>query len=173
MSELKINIVDRKGATHTFTEKDDGAVRETHSFTNETLKTILLDWFITTAEGYQDLKEAEAPMAYFTDKISIEQSYGICGGFLACGSCHVYLDLTLVNTVPAMSIIEKKTLEHFAVEIKENSRLACQLTVDKSYNNRTIYLAPTPPEEKYGLSQEEIDKEDRAQFEVPHLEDTI
>ena len=161
MAELKINIVDRKGVTHTFTEKADHIERKTPFFTNETLRTVLLDWFITTTKEYHDLKEAGGRHWSLTDKISVEQCYGICGGFLACGSCHVYLDQTLTNTVPEMSIIEKKTLELFAVEIKENSRLACQLTVDESYNNRTIYIASTPPDELYGYSNDEIAREDK------------
>ena len=102
-------------------------------------------------------------VANWTDKIAIEKSFGICGGFCACGSCHVYVNKKLSSILPKMNKIEGATLKNFAVKLKDTSRLACQLTITEKCNNQTFTIAEPPAEETYGYLQHEIALEDQKQ----------
>lgn len=51
-----------------------------------------------------------------------------CGGACACATCHVYVDPEWIDCLPVPEQQERDTLE-FAMEAREGSRLACQITV--------------------------------------------
>lgn len=56
---------------------------------------------------------------------------GTCGGMCSCGSCHVYIKERLPADVAPMSEDERDMLDALAdvVEVRDSSRLACQITV--------------------------------------------
>lgn len=51
---------------------------------------------------------------------------GSCGGNLSCASCHVYVRNVLSDGTPEASKEECDLLE-FSEQLRENSRLACQI----------------------------------------------
>jgi ferredoxin, 2Fe-2S len=51
-----------------------------------------------------------------------------CGGDGGCATCHVYVDEAWVSKTGQKSLAERSTLR-FALEVKGNSRLACQIIV--------------------------------------------
>jgi ferredoxin, 2Fe-2S len=54
---------------------------------------------------------------------------GLCGGFVNCGTCHVFVDAAWVDRLPQMDEAEDMMLEGTLSERQENSRLACQLVI--------------------------------------------
>jgi 2Fe-2S ferredoxin len=64
---------------------------------------------------------------------------GDCGGSCSCATCHGYVDLNWVDKVPARSEIEEMTLEG-ALDVKPNSRLTCQITVNEALDGLTLRL---------------------------------
>jgi 2Fe-2S ferredoxin len=55
-----------------------------------------------------------------------ESDFGLCGGCIACSTCHVYV---IKGTYSTMRKSEKDTLEDLADNIEDNSRLGCCLTL--------------------------------------------
>ena len=51
-----------------------------------------------------------------------------CGGACACATCHVYVDEQWVEKTGRASKMEEDMLD-FAFEVREESRLSCQITV--------------------------------------------
>jgi 2Fe-2S ferredoxin len=51
-----------------------------------------------------------------------------CGGACACATCHVYIEAEWRATTGAASEMEEDMLD-FAFEVKEESRLSCQIKV--------------------------------------------
>jgi len=49
-----------------------------------------------------------------------------CGGACACATCHVYVNAEWMEKLDAKDDMEDSMLD-FAEEVKENSRLSCQL----------------------------------------------
>ena len=55
-----------------------------------------------------------------------ESDFGLCGGCIACSTCHVYV---IKGTYSAMRKSERDTLEDLADDIEDTSRLGCCLTL--------------------------------------------
>ena len=51
-----------------------------------------------------------------------------CGGACACATCHVYVDDAWKDRLQPMQDLERDMIE-FALDLRENSRLACQIQV--------------------------------------------
>ena len=51
-----------------------------------------------------------------------------CGGACACATCHVYVDPDWISKTGEVSEMEASMLD-FAEEVKDNSRLSCQIQV--------------------------------------------
>ncbi len=64
-----------------------------------------------------------------------------CGGCCACATCHVYVDDRWLERLTPIDDMEASMLE-FASEVRQNSRLACQLEVNESMDG----LRVTTPE---------------------------
>lgn len=62
-----------------------------------------------------------------------------CGGSCACATCHVYLDPAWKNKIPEPSEEEIGMLDG-AFEVKENSRLACQIIFNKTLDGLKVKL---------------------------------
>jgi ferredoxin, 2Fe-2S len=57
---------------------------------------------------------------------------GECGGSLACGTCHVYVQEDRLGDLSAMTVSENEMLEFTSSERRVNSRLACQVEVSEA-----------------------------------------
>lgn len=65
---------------------------------------------------------------------------GDCGGAAACATCHVYVDEAWIGkTGPAQEGLEKSMLE-FAEDVRETSRLACQITLGDALDGLVLRL---------------------------------
>lgn len=64
---------------------------------------------------------------------------GVCGGEMACSTCHVYVAEKFLKKIPGIGEEEEAILE-FAVERKKNSRLGCQIKLEKSLDGLEVTL---------------------------------
>ena len=69
---------------------------------------------------------------------------GDCGGFAACGTCHVYLDEAGQSLVPPKHELESSTLI-FAHDVRPESRLACQIPITEEMDGIVVQM----PERQY------------------------
>ena len=75
---------------------------------------------------------------------NIDGIIGECGGGLACATCHCYVDQAWTDRVgPPASDVERDMLECAASEVKVNSRLSCQITVDDELDGLVVHLPET------------------------------
>ena len=64
---------------------------------------------------------------------------GICGGMAMCASCQVYVDSDLL--IENKSLNEEAMLSE-AFYVKSNSRLGCQIQINKDIDGCYFELAP-------------------------------
>ncbi len=64
---------------------------------------------------------------------------GDCGGSCACGTCHVFVDPKWLNQLDAANVMEQDMLG-FAPEVKDNSRLACQIVLNEALDGLTVSI---------------------------------
>jgi 2Fe-2S ferredoxin len=64
-----------------------------------------------------------------------------CSGACACATCHVYVDEQWVDKVPPPALEESDMLDT-AHDLKENSRLSCQIVVAEELDGLVV---TTPP----------------------------
>jgi Ferredoxin len=65
-----------------------------------------------------------------------------CGGCCLCSTCHVYVDPDWLDRVPAIGDEEEGTLGD-APELRETSRLSCQIPMSADLDGLRLTLAPT------------------------------
>lgn len=65
-----------------------------------------------------------------------------CGGALACATCHVYVAPAWAEKIPAPMPEEKDLLEDGIFEVRETSRLSCQIIMNESLDGLEVTLAP-------------------------------
>ena len=64
-----------------------------------------------------------------------------CGGCCACATCHVYIDEKWINKLIPIEDDEESMLDQ-AFDVKKNSRLSCQITLDDDLDGLELELAP-------------------------------
>jgi len=62
-----------------------------------------------------------------------------CGGACACATCHVYVQKEWFSKLPPKEDTEEDMLD-FAFDVRENSRLSCQLTVSDELDGLIVNL---------------------------------
>ena len=62
-----------------------------------------------------------------------------CGGACACATCHVYVADEWINKLPNKDDSEEDMLD-FAFEVKESSRLSCQITVSDELEGLVVKM---------------------------------
>lgn len=65
---------------------------------------------------------------------------GVCGGRLACATCHCYVDPAWIARLPPPSGEESQMLENVAAPRTTGSRLCCQLYIDETLDGLPIQL---------------------------------
>ena len=75
------------------------------------------------------------------DKHDLANPYGICGGEPMCGTCHVYVEKKWLGKINSKTIEEELAIDN-ASELKENSRLACQIDLTEELNGLTVIIGP-------------------------------
>ena len=64
-----------------------------------------------------------------------------CGGCCACATCHVYIDEKWTNRLKNMDDDEESMLDQ-AFDVKNNSRLSCQIDLSEEFDGLEIEIAP-------------------------------
>ena len=64
---------------------------------------------------------------------------GDCGGNCACATCHVYVDPAWSDRAGVRTASETEML-NMVPELKDNSRLACQITLNDNLNGMIVAL---------------------------------
>ena len=100
---------------------------------------------ITDREGV--LHEIQAPTDMAMNLMEIIRSYelapegtiGVCGGMAMCASCQCYVlsDHPLADKSP-----DEEAMLSEAFHVKENSRLGCQISIEKKLEGLKVELAP-------------------------------
>ncbi|AUC83514.1 2Fe-2S iron-sulfur cluster-binding protein [Lacinutrix sp. Bg11-31] len=72
-------------------------------------------------------------------ELTPEGTIGICGGMAMCASCQCYVNSD--NEINAMEDEEDAMLSE-AFNVKDNSRLSCQIPITDALHNLEIKLAP-------------------------------
>jgi len=62
-----------------------------------------------------------------------------CGGACACATCHVYVADEWREKAGSASPMEEDMLD-FAYELKPNSRLSCQITVNDEFDGLVVHI---------------------------------
>ena len=101
--------------------------------------------FITDRDGVKH--EVLAPTDMAMNVMEVVRSYelapegtiGVCGGMAMCASCQCYVDND-VELNPMEDDEDAMLAEAF--NVKDNSRLSCQIPVTESLHNLEITLAP-------------------------------
>jgi ferredoxin, 2Fe-2S len=66
---------------------------------------------------------------------------GDCGGVCACATCHVYVDPAWLDKVGRVTSGEMEAdLLQFAEDFRENSRLACQITITDQFDGLILNI---------------------------------
>ncbi len=64
-----------------------------------------------------------------------------CGGCCACATCHVYIDEKWMNKLKNIDDDEESMLDQ-AFDVKNNSRLSCQINLSEELDGLEIEIAP-------------------------------
>ena len=97
---------------------------------------------VTTANGDSLTLDAaiDTPMMEALSAASLVE--GTCGGAASCGTCHIYFpDKASAGEQTEDEGYMLEGLEDF-VEIRESSRLSCQVKVTKAHDGLKIEIAP-------------------------------
>lgn len=74
-------------------------------------------------------------------ELAPEGTIGICGGMAMCASCQCYVLNEDAVALPEMNPDEEAMLWE-ALNVKENSRLGCQIHISEELNGLEVELAP-------------------------------
>ena len=75
------------------------------------------------------------------DQNELANPYGICGGEPMCGTCHVYVEKEWLGKLNLKTSEEELAIDN-ASELKENSRLGCQIDLKEELDGLTVKVGP-------------------------------
>lgn len=98
--------------------------------------------FVTTQDGVEH--ELEALEGWRV--MEIIKDYGLplkaeCGGACCCATCHVYVDEAWLDKLYPMRDDEEDMLDEATGEVKENSRLSCQILMSEALDGLKVTIA--------------------------------
>ncbi|MDF0600801.1 2Fe-2S iron-sulfur cluster-binding protein [Psychromarinibacter sp. C21-152] len=70
----------------------------------------------------------------------IEAIRAECGGAMACATCHCYVDDADAGKVGTACEDERDMLDFAETELRETSRLSCQIRLTPALNGLTVHL---------------------------------
>ena len=97
---------------------------------------------VTDREGARH--ELDATVGWSVMEIIRENNLPIeaaCGGCCACATCHVYVDEAWLPRLEAANPDEGMMLDE-AFEVRDNSRLSCQIKFGEALDGLQVTLAP-------------------------------
>lgn len=99
--------------------------------------------FVTDREGKEHTLEALEGWRV----MEIIKDYGLdlkaeCGGACCCATCHVYVHPDWVDKLYEMREDEEDMLDEAMGEVKDNSRLSCQILMSEELDGLKVTMAP-------------------------------
>ena len=98
--------------------------------------------FVTDREGAEHVLEGTPGWSVMEiireNNLPIEAA---CGGCCACATCHVYVEPEWLGKLEAPNQDENMMLDE-AFEVRDNSRLSCQLKYSEALDGLRVTLAP-------------------------------
>ena len=85
--------------------------------------------------------EENQTLMQLIDKYELANPYGICGGEPMCGTCHVYVEKEWLNKLNQKTSEEEDAMGN-ASELKDNSRLGCQIDLSEALNGLSVMIGP-------------------------------
>jgi len=89
-------------------------------------------------------REFDAPTGETVMRVAVtngvDQIVAECGGSLACGTCHVYVEDTWASCLPPVSPVEEEMLGFVASERRDTSRLSCQIAMTPALDGLAVHL---------------------------------
>lgn len=91
------------------------------------------------ADGSEQTVSAEDGMSLMQNAVSnnISGIVGECAGSMMCATCHVYVDDSRVSV---KSEDESEMLEMVASDLRDSSRLSCQIPIDSSLDGMIVQV---------------------------------
>src|ERR1700754_4792587 len=97
---------------------------------------------VVTREGEESTLEAEtglSVMEVIRDN-GIDELLALCGGCCSCATCHVFVDPSFADKLPAMSEDESDLLDS-SDHRDANSRLSCQIPFSDALDGLRVTIA--------------------------------
>ncbi|MEJ8475605.1 2Fe-2S iron-sulfur cluster-binding protein [Roseibium sp. H3510] len=66
-----------------------------------------------------------------------------CGGALACATCHCYFSDDQIGMLPAKSASEEDMINFANAEVKDGSRLSCQISITQDMDGWVVQVPDT------------------------------
>ncbi|MEO8723689.1 MAG: 2Fe-2S iron-sulfur cluster-binding protein [Sphingobium sp.] len=98
---------------------------------------------VVTREGEEQTFEGEAGlsvMEVIRDN-GVDELLALCGGCCSCATCHVYVDASFADKLPAISEDESDLLDS-SDHRNDSSRLSCQLQLSNDLDGLKVTIAP-------------------------------
>ena len=93
-------------------------------------------WLLHVKDGPCDASESPMVPAG-SGTLDIPGILATCGGSCSCATCHVYVDEDWVDKLPDPALEESDMLDT-AHDLKDNSRLSCQIVVSEELDGLTV-----------------------------------
>ena len=106
---------------------------------DDTIKITFIDLDNTEIEVEENIGLTVYEAAIFND---IENLPCVCGGEMSCASCHVYVEDDWIDKTGPCSGDEKIFLRIMSDDVKENSRLGCQIILTEELDGIRLRIAP-------------------------------
>ncbi len=98
----------------------------------------------------QTIKEMDAPHGWSVMEVALENKIdgidGICGGCISCATCHVYVHPDWVSKLDETDnekSDEEEDLLDTAFDIRDTSRLSCQISMSDELDGLVVALPGT------------------------------
>ncbi len=91
------------------------------------------------ADGSEQVVEAQANQSVMEAAVqnNVPGIVAECTGACSCATCHVYVDKEWADKTGTSSEMEEDMLD-FAVDVKENSRLSCQIKISDALDGLVV-----------------------------------
>jgi 2Fe-2S ferredoxin len=97
---------------------------------------------VVDRDGKEHEVEGNAGFTLMENLRDLDYGVGaICGGMLACATCHVYVDPEWLAKLPPPQSDETDLLRDLSVQ-RENSRLSCQIKFTAALAGLKVEIAP-------------------------------
>jgi 2Fe-2S ferredoxin len=106
------------------------------------MKTLTLN--VTHSDGTEHTLEALA--GWQVMEILRDHGFPVkaeCGGACCCATCHVYIAPEWLGRIPSMGEEEEVMLDS-ALQVRDNSRLSCQIVMSEALDGLRVLIAPNP-----------------------------